>query len=122
MLEEHVYDVQGVRLASCHAEQHVRSTRPADATLPRHVEIQWPPAQLTISTGMADVTINQLSGDPQELFVKPSYSGYNEIDLAQPGGLVPVARPAAAAPPNAPAASGAYCGARRPALSARRLR
>ena len=51
------------------------------------------------------MTVNQLSGNPQELFAKPSYSGFNEIDLAQPGGLVPVARPAAAAPPNTPAAS-----------------
>ena len=33
---------------------------------------------------MADVLVNQLTADPQELFTKPIYNGYNEIDLAQP--------------------------------------
>jgi hypothetical protein len=34
---------------------------------------------------MTDVAINQLSAAPGELFAKPTFSGYNEIDLAQPG-------------------------------------
>jgi hypothetical protein len=105
VLEDHVYDAQGVRLASAILSKHAID-QATGAKLPRHVEIQWPPAQQTISLELGDVTVNQLSGNPQELFVKPSYSGFTEIDLAQPGGLVPVARPAAAAPPNTPAASG----------------
>ncbi len=95
VLEDHVYNGQGVRLASAILSNHVRDSA-AGVTLPRHVEIQWPPAGINLSLELGDVLINQLTATPQELFSKPVYSGYTEIDLAQPGGLVPAAQPSAA--------------------------
>jgi hypothetical protein len=98
VLEDHVYDAQGVRLASAVLSKHVHD--PATGVkLPRHVEIQWPGAQMTMSLDLGEVEINRLSASPQELFAKPTYSGYSEIDLARPNNLVPVAPPGGA--PNA---------------------
>ena len=91
VLEQHVYDPQGVRLASAVMSRHVRDPA-TEVTLPRHVEIQFPPAKLELSIDMADLLINQLTADQAaQSFVKPSYSGFNEVDLAQPNGLSPPA-------------------------------
>jgi hypothetical protein len=85
VLAQHVYDPQGNRLASAILSKHVRDPA-SGATLPRHVEVQFPPANLTLNIDMSEVHINQLTSSPQELFAKPSYSGYNEVDLAHPNG------------------------------------
>jgi hypothetical protein len=98
VLEEHVYDAQGQRLASAAMSKHVRDPA-SGARLPRHVEIKWPPANFELSVDMADLHINQLTADPRELFSKPSYSGYPEMDLAQPIGPL---RPSVVGPPQAP--------------------
>jgi hypothetical protein len=96
VLEQHVYDPQGIRLASAVLSRHVRDPA-TGVTLPRHVEIQFPPAQREFSIDMAELQINGLTPDQAaQFFVKPSYSGYNEIDLAQPNG------------PATPAANGPY--------------
>ena len=80
-----------MRLASAVLSKHVRDPA-SDVTLPRHVEIQLPPAKFELTIDMPDVQINQLTADPRELFAKPSYSGYNEIDLAQPTDWCPPRR------------------------------
>lgn len=101
VLEEHVYDAQGVRLASAVMSKHARDPA-SGVTLPRHVEIRWPPANFELSVDMADLHINQLTADPRELFTKPIYSGYTEMDLAQPiGPLTPGPGGSASAPPQA---------------------
>lgn len=84
VLEQHVYDARGVLLASALLSKHTRDPA-SGAKLPRHIKVQWPPARLELSIDMADLHVNQLPADPRELFAKPSYSGYNDIDLAQPG-------------------------------------
>ena len=38
---------------------------------------------------LGDEDTFELSADPRELFAKPTYNGYAEIDLAQPGALAP---------------------------------
>ncbi|MGD9724040.1 MAG: hypothetical protein AB7O59_22495 [Pirellulales bacterium] len=96
VLEDHIYDGQGVRLATARLSGHKHDPA-TGAKLPRHVDIQWPPAGMEIALELGDVTINQLSATPQELFTKPVYQGFSEVDLAQPGGLVPVSPPSAAA-------------------------
>ncbi len=91
ILEEHIYDAQGSRLASAMLSKHVRDPA-TGVTLPRHVEIQWPPTNFNLTIDIADVQINQLGAAPQELFGMPAYSGYNNVDLGQPQGqLVPSA-------------------------------
>ncbi len=88
ILEQHVYDGSRARIASAVMSKHVRDPD-SGATLPRHVDIQWPPAQFELSIDMPNLQINGLTPDQRELFQKPTYSGYNEIDLAQPGILSP---------------------------------
>jgi hypothetical protein len=100
VLEDHVYDSKGTRLASSIMSKHVRDPA-SDVILPRHLEISWPTTKLDLSVDIPDLQINQLSGDPQ-LFIKPVYSGYNEIDLANPPApLVPNANGPASAPATA---------------------
>ncbi len=100
VLEDHIYDAQGTRLASSIMSKHVRDPA-SGVTLPRHVELQFPPTKFELTVEMPDLQINQLSGDPRELFTKPVYSGFNEVNLAQPGGiLTPNAYGPAGAPPN----------------------
>ncbi len=88
VLEEHVYDSQGVRLASAVMSRHLRDFE-SGATLPRHIDIQWPPAKFEMSIDMNNMQINQLTDEQRALFVKPMKPGYNEIDLAQPNALAP---------------------------------
>jgi len=83
VLEEHLYDANRALLASAVLSKHTRDPA-SGVTLPHHIEIKCPSQQFELSIDLGDVTINQLAGDPQALFVKPTYSGYNEIDLAQP--------------------------------------
>ncbi|HTM56408.1 MAG TPA: hypothetical protein VL175_20420 [Pirellulales bacterium] len=99
ILEEHVYDARDVRLATALLSKHVRDPA-SGAKLPRHVEIQWPTVNFEMTIDMADVQVNQLPADPRELFAKPSYPGYTEIDLAQP--VAPI-MPNAQGTPTAPA-------------------
>jgi hypothetical protein len=101
VLEQHVYDANGARLASAILSKHARDPA-TEVTLPRHIEIQWPPAKFELSIDLADIHVNQLTADPRELFAKPAYSGYTEIDLAQPVGPLPP--PAAAPAPRVQAA------------------
>jgi hypothetical protein len=94
VLENHIYDAQGVRLATAMLSKHQHD--PATGVkLPRLVEIQLPPANMSFTLELGEVMINQLSAAPEQLFTKPVYSGYTEVDLAQPGGLVPAGPPPA---------------------------
>jgi hypothetical protein len=99
ILEEHLYDARDVRLATALLSKHVRDPA-TGAKLPRHVEIQWPTVNFEMTIDMADLQVNQLPSDPRELFAKPSYSGYTEIDLAQP--IAPI-MPNPQGTPTAPA-------------------
>jgi len=102
VLEEHLYDANRVRLASAVMTKHTRDPA-SGATLPQHIEIKCPSQQFEMAIDLGEVTINQLSGDPTALFTKPSYSGYNEIDLAQPpsGQIAPTASGQYQLPPAA---------------------
>jgi hypothetical protein len=84
VLEQHVYDARGVLLASAHLSKHALDPA-SGAKLPRRIHILWPAAKFEVTVDMADLQVNQLPADPRELFTKPVYSGYNEVDLAQPG-------------------------------------
>lgn len=84
VLEQHVYDTRGALLASAVLSKHARDPA-TGVTLPRQVHIQWPSAKFEVTVDMSEVQVNQLPADPNQLFAKPSYSGYNDIDLAQPG-------------------------------------
>jgi len=83
VVEQHVYDPQNVLLASAVMSRHVRD-QATGVTLPRAITIKWPPAKFELNVDITDVQVNGQLGNPQELFSKPQYPGYNELDLASP--------------------------------------
>jgi hypothetical protein len=102
VLEEHVYNAQGTRLATALLTRHRRD--PATGiTLPRRVDLQLPAANNEIGIDLTDLQINQLNPAQTELWTKPSYPGYAEVDLADPNlRLAPAAT--AASPQQVPLA------------------
>jgi hypothetical protein len=86
VLEQHVYDQQGTRLASSTMSNHQRD--PASGVImPRRVRVEWPTSHFELRIELADLQINQLSADPVALFTKPEYPGYENINLANPSGM-----------------------------------
>jgi hypothetical protein len=83
VVEQHVYDPQNVLLASAVMSRHSRD-QATGVTLPRAITIKWPPAKFELNVDITDVQINTQLGNPQELFAKPQFPGYTELDLANP--------------------------------------
>jgi hypothetical protein len=83
VLEQHLYDARGQRLASSVASRHQYDPA-TGATMPRHVELQWPTAQIIFKLDLSDVQLNRLGPDATALWVKPELAGFTNIDLAQP--------------------------------------
>lgn len=84
VLEQHVYDQQGKLLASAILSKHALDPA-TGAKLPRQIQIKWPAAQFELNVELNDLMVNQLPGEPSDVFAKPTYGGYNDVDLAQPG-------------------------------------
>jgi hypothetical protein len=100
VLEEHVYDPAGNRLATALMSRHQRDGT-TGITLPRHVELQFPTTHMEVGIELKDLQINRLQPSQTDLWVKPSPPGYTEIDLADPN-LRLVEPTARGAPPRAP--------------------
>ncbi|HTU26810.1 MAG TPA: hypothetical protein VMF30_15485 [Pirellulales bacterium] len=83
VLEEHVYDPAGNRLATAVLSRHQRDGT-TGITLPRHVELDLPTRQMQIGLELKDLQINRLQPSQADLWTKPSYPGYTEVDLADP--------------------------------------
>jgi hypothetical protein len=83
VLEEHVYDSKGQRLATALLSKHQRDGT-TGITLPRHVDLNLPTINLEIAIELKDEQINRLQPSQADLFAKPTISGYTEIDLADP--------------------------------------
>ncbi len=83
VLEEHVYNAQGTRLASALLSRHRRDAA-SGVTLPRHVDLNLPAARLKIGIDLSNLQINSLNPTQADLFVKPVYPGYAEVNLADP--------------------------------------
>jgi hypothetical protein len=84
VLEQHLYDAQGQRVASALTSQHAADPV-SGAVLPRHIEIQWPATQFSMKIELRELQVNQLAGDPQQLWSIPDYPGWPPFDLGQPG-------------------------------------
>lgn len=102
--EEHVYDPAGTLLATVTMSGHERDEA-SGAILPRTIDIQWPATQFAMKIQLHDVVVNQISGDPAQLWSKPEYSGWPDVDLADPRVQLPpmasMAPPLAALPEDA---------------------
>ena len=83
VLEEHVYDRQGNRLATALLSRHLRDGT-TGITLPRHVELHLPTMHLEMTIDLKDEQINRLLPSQTDLWVKPTFNGYTEVDLADP--------------------------------------
>ncbi len=83
VLEEHVYNPQGTRLASALLSRHRRDAT-TGVTLPRHVDLHLTAAKLEIGIDLNNLQINSLNPAQADLFAKPVYPGYTEVNLADP--------------------------------------
>jgi hypothetical protein len=83
VLEEHVYDPLGNRLATALLSRHRRDGT-TGITLPKHVELHLPTMQLQIGIDLKDEQINRLQASQADLWIKPPLHGYTELDLADP--------------------------------------
>lgn len=105
VLEQHLYNANGQLLGTAKMSKHQRDMA-ANVTLPRKIEIIWPSTQFELTLEMTDLQVNRLQPNPQ-LFARPAYPGYKEIDLAEmsvPQGMPPAASasgPGSLRPPQA---------------------
>ncbi|MDY0167200.1 MAG: hypothetical protein RBS80_11695 [Thermoguttaceae bacterium] len=83
VVEQHLYDAAGQRMASAVAEQHRRDPL-TNLVLPRVVKIESPQAQFSMRINLGNVQINRLSGNPAELWSMPRYPGAAVVDLGAP--------------------------------------
>ncbi len=98
VLEQNLYDASGRLLATARTSAH-RTDPMTNAVLPRHIEIDYPSAQLTMKIDIADLQVNTLGPQHAQLWTKPDYAGYPNVDLADPNLF--------AAPPGGPPRVGA---------------
>jgi len=102
VLEQHMYSADGKRIASAMADQFRYD--PAHAvSLPGHIEVQLPTANLNLQIDAGDFRINQPPGDPAQMFSRPSYDGYPEVNLAAAFPRIPKREPSATVRREAPA-------------------
>lgn len=83
VLEQRVFDSQGRLLAGSVAGGH-RMDPLTGLIMPTVVEINCPPAQLSMRIELGNVRINRLPGDPAELWTMPSYQGSPPVDMCSP--------------------------------------
>ena len=83
VLEQHLYDQRGERLASALTSQH-RHDPASDVTLPREIEIQWPAAQLSMKIRVNNWRINSPDVNSPLLWTLPDYPGWSPFDLGNP--------------------------------------
>jgi hypothetical protein len=88
VLEQHLYDTRNTRVASSFTSNFHRDPV-TGAVLPKHVEIQYPSTQFDLKIDMVDIQVNVLGPQNAQLWVKPEYPGYPNVNLADPG--LPVA-------------------------------
>ena len=101
VLEQHLYNEGGGRIASAVNSKHQLDPI-VGATLPRQTDIEWPAQGMKLSLELREVELNTLQLSP-ELWSKPEYAGYSNIDVTQP--LWPTANQMPAAygsPPGSP--------------------
>lgn len=94
VVEQHLYDESGRRLATALASEHRRDPA-SDVVLPRRISLEWPPAKLTLTLDLREVEINRAIASDPELWTKPSIPDAAEIDLADPRGPLPESDPVA---------------------------
>jgi len=67
VLEQHLYDAHGTRLASSFTSGFHRDPL-SGAILPRHIQIQYPSTQSTCESDIADMQVNVLGPQNESLW------------------------------------------------------
>jgi hypothetical protein len=119
ILQQYLYDPRGELLAQSTSSEH-RYYAQHDVSLPHRVEIQLPRSGASLRIDVAGYLINQLHGDPEQLWSMPQIAGAAAVDITDPrnsplaGGLFQGAPAAPASDGAPPAAYGAAPTAARP--------
>ena len=82
--EQHLYTPQGVRIASAITSEH-RMDVQSGATLPRKIVLEWPASKMKLTIDIADLQINTLGPEQANLFQRPEYQGFPNVDLGAAG-------------------------------------
>ncbi len=95
VLEQHVYDAQGLLVASSILSRHRRDPL-SGLVMCTVAKISFPASRLSMRLDLGNVQINRLPGNQAELWTMPSYQGSPQVDLCDPSfqpppGVPPVA-------------------------------
>ena len=82
VVEQTIMNSAGQLLASARISEH-RFYPNIGASLPHHIQIEFPPAQMSFAIDVRQFAVNQLSGDPTQLWSLPEIEGYRLMNLAQ---------------------------------------
>ena len=83
VLEQHLYDAQGQRIATAITSRYKRDPN-SGAALPRSIDVQWPTAGMSFHLDVTDWQVNAIPAENLLLWSKPEYPGYPNVDLADP--------------------------------------
>jgi hypothetical protein len=93
VLEQHLYDPMGQLLASALMSGHRRDPL-ANVVLPKTVKIVWPSTKFEMTIELNNVTVNQLAGDPQQMWAMPNMGAATPaVNLADPNLRLTPAQP-----------------------------
>jgi len=81
VLQQHLLTADGKHLATAIAEDHQYDPA-TGVSLPSQVEVHMPPVGLSLKIDVGDYVINQPVGDRRQMWSRPSYAGFAEVDLA----------------------------------------
>jgi hypothetical protein len=99
VLEQRLFDTAGRNIATALASDH-RHYPEAGVSLPHRLEVRLPAAQLNFTINVRNFRVNQLDGNPAQLWTLPQMEGYPLVNIADPRNL-PVSRLDPPASPNA---------------------
>ena len=84
VVEQHLYDPAQQPLASAFAAGF-QFDPVTGVSLPRVVQVRLPPIQMNFTLETAQHQINQLAGDPAQLWALPQINGFPLVNLGGPG-------------------------------------
>lgn len=97
ILEQHLFDSTGKLIVSSVTDDY-RQDPLSGLWIAKQVKINSPSTQFSMQLNLGDVRINQLPGNPAELWTMPQISGAQIVDLGCPTGVDPSAVPPPAPP------------------------
>jgi hypothetical protein len=83
ILQQYLYDPRGELVAQTTASEH-RYYADVDVSLPHRVEIHLPRSGATIRVDVSGYLVNQLHGDPEQLWSMPRIEGAPAVDITDP--------------------------------------